>query len=89
MLEKWNCQSSQGLKLFLRISLDIFEEAIGEPFGQCISNDGSYGADKEEKDERTNKSPVEDHGQRERKLEHELVSLAFCELALGTDDTPL
>ena len=23
------------------------------------------------------------------KLKHELVSLAFCELALGTDDTPL
>ena len=24
-----------------------------------------------------------------RNLEHELVSLAFCKLAFGTDDTPL
>ena len=41
--------------LIFFISLDIFEEAIGEPFGQCVSNNGSYGADNEEKDERTDK----------------------------------
>ena len=44
-----------------RSSLDIFEEAIGVPFGQRISDNRSDGADKEEIEKRT-RSPIEDHG---------------------------
>lgn len=57
---------SRTFKLFKKIILlDIFEEAIGEPFAQYISNNRSYGAEKEEVEEMTSNRSVEDNGQRE------------------------
>ena len=60
---------SRTFKLFKKIILlDIFEEAIGEPFAQYISNNRSYGAEKEEVEEMTSNRSVEDNGQREKKF---------------------
>lgn len=88
MLEM-NTSSSWELRIFERISLDIFDEAIGESFAQWPSNNRSDGADEEKEDKRTYTSPIEDHGQCKRNLEYALECLALWEHETGTDDTPL
>ena len=62
MLERYSLLS-QELGTGEETSLDIFEEAIGEFFAQCPSNNRSDSANKEEEGKRAYRSLVEDHVQ--------------------------